>query len=323
MARLMPFHDATIEYFWRAVSGRRGSGADGAGGSLTALSTSFLLSPLLASLPSSHPIATSCVITRVLQWPLNSFTFAAGNVFVVRLLFLLFFMRCWSVIYDQLFRDDTHTFDLLNESEIFFFGFFSISELFSLLSRPPDCFLILSSCIFIFRHCKAKKKMNLCVASNLIFSISLVRYETPPFRRSKCVTFADPIYSRATCIFDNIKLTFYCPFSTNKNHSKKFVFSTTVPMTIPRLFLHLIKIYEKLFSLFTAARLMRRSFLHKSSENIPKPRRLNSQPQTVRLFYLSVGSYSEVIKIDRCRWRHLTFIAVFVEVIRATHTYTF
>lgn len=57
IARLMPFHDATMEYFWRAVRGRRGSGADGAGGSLTLLSTSFLLSPLLANLPSSHPMA--------------------------------------------------------------------------------------------------------------------------------------------------------------------------------------------------------------------------------------------------------------------------
>lgn len=58
IARLMPFHEATMEYFWRAVSGRRGSGACGAGGSLTLLSTSFLLSPLLANLPSSQPIAT-------------------------------------------------------------------------------------------------------------------------------------------------------------------------------------------------------------------------------------------------------------------------
>jgi hypothetical protein len=56
MALLMPFHEATIEYFCRAVSGRRGSGADGAGGSLTLLSESFLLSPLLANFPSSHPM---------------------------------------------------------------------------------------------------------------------------------------------------------------------------------------------------------------------------------------------------------------------------
>jgi hypothetical protein len=56
IARLIPFHDATIEYFWRAVRGRRGSGAAGAGGSLTLLSVSFLLSPLLANFPNSHPM---------------------------------------------------------------------------------------------------------------------------------------------------------------------------------------------------------------------------------------------------------------------------
>jgi len=60
IARLMPFHEATMLYFWRAVSGNRGSGAAGAGGSfaLRLLSAPFLLSlPLLAAnLPNSQPI---------------------------------------------------------------------------------------------------------------------------------------------------------------------------------------------------------------------------------------------------------------------------
>lgn len=59
IARLIPFQEATIVYFWRAVRGSRGSGAAGAGGSLSVpLSTSFLFSLplLLASLPNSHPI---------------------------------------------------------------------------------------------------------------------------------------------------------------------------------------------------------------------------------------------------------------------------
>lgn len=55
IARLMAFHEATIVHFCRAVSGRRSSVAAGAGGSLRLLSTLFLL-PLLASLPSSHPM---------------------------------------------------------------------------------------------------------------------------------------------------------------------------------------------------------------------------------------------------------------------------
>lgn len=58
IARLMPFHDAIIVYFWRAVSGNRGSGADGGGGSLglVAFTSDFVLA---ANLPSSQPIFIS------------------------------------------------------------------------------------------------------------------------------------------------------------------------------------------------------------------------------------------------------------------------
>jgi hypothetical protein len=64
-ARLIPFHDAIIEYFWRAVKGNLGSGAAGAGGSLTfPFSTSFLLSLplLLANFPNSHPMIITIFI---------------------------------------------------------------------------------------------------------------------------------------------------------------------------------------------------------------------------------------------------------------------
>lgn len=56
IARLMPFHDAIIVYFWRAVRGNRGSGAVGGGGSLglVALSPSDFV--LDANLPNSQPI---------------------------------------------------------------------------------------------------------------------------------------------------------------------------------------------------------------------------------------------------------------------------
>lgn len=56
IARLMPFHDAIIVYFWRAVSGNRGSGADGGGGSegLVAFTPSDFV--LDANFPNSQPI---------------------------------------------------------------------------------------------------------------------------------------------------------------------------------------------------------------------------------------------------------------------------
>lgn len=56
IARLMPFHDAIIVYFWRAVRGNRGSGAVGGGGSLglVALTPSDFV--LDANLPNSQPI---------------------------------------------------------------------------------------------------------------------------------------------------------------------------------------------------------------------------------------------------------------------------
>lgn len=55
IARLIPFHDAIIVYFCRAVSGKRGSGADGGGGSF---GVTFTLSDfvLAANFPSSQPI---------------------------------------------------------------------------------------------------------------------------------------------------------------------------------------------------------------------------------------------------------------------------
>lgn len=60
MARLIPFHDAIIVYFCRAVSGSRGSGAAGGGGSLgpnALLPSAF---PLAASFPNSQPISFDC-----------------------------------------------------------------------------------------------------------------------------------------------------------------------------------------------------------------------------------------------------------------------
>lgn len=57
IALLMPFHEAIIVYFCRAVRGSLGSGAAGGGGSL---GPSALLpsqrDELDASFPSSHPI---------------------------------------------------------------------------------------------------------------------------------------------------------------------------------------------------------------------------------------------------------------------------
>lgn len=60
MARLMPFQEATIEYFCLAVNGSRGSGAVGGGGSrgpkeLVALPS---LEPL-ANFPNSQPMLKS------------------------------------------------------------------------------------------------------------------------------------------------------------------------------------------------------------------------------------------------------------------------
>lgn len=56
IARLMPFHDAIIVYFWRAVSGNRGSGAVGGGGSLGLVAFTPSDFVLDANLPSSQPI---------------------------------------------------------------------------------------------------------------------------------------------------------------------------------------------------------------------------------------------------------------------------
>lgn len=64
IARLMPFHEATIWNFCRAVSGSRGSGAAGGGGSPGP--SAFWPSDLVlddASLPSSQPM--SCETIRV------------------------------------------------------------------------------------------------------------------------------------------------------------------------------------------------------------------------------------------------------------------
>lgn len=56
MARLIPFHDATMEYFCLAVSGSRGSGAVGGGGSPGPMEfDAFPLEPL-ANFPNSQPI---------------------------------------------------------------------------------------------------------------------------------------------------------------------------------------------------------------------------------------------------------------------------
>lgn len=166
--------------------------------------------------------------------------------------------------------------------------------------------------------------MNLCVASNLIFSISLSRYETPPFHCSKCVTFADPIYSRATCIFDNIKLTFYCLFQPIKTVAKKIVFAAVVPMTIRLLFLHLIKILWKFIFTVTAdpfIRHMRRSFC------INHPRTFSNLTDPIvnlKLWdFLSLRRklFQGNQNRPRCKWRHTRLLSLFlVKAIRASHT---
>lgn len=57
IARLIPFHDAIIVYFWRAVSGNRGSGADGGGSSMVLVTLQPPDFVLDANLPSSQPIS--------------------------------------------------------------------------------------------------------------------------------------------------------------------------------------------------------------------------------------------------------------------------
>ena len=60
IARLIPFHEATIEYFCLAVNGNRGSGAAGGGGSHGP--NILPLSPfeLDANLLNSQPILFTC-----------------------------------------------------------------------------------------------------------------------------------------------------------------------------------------------------------------------------------------------------------------------
>lgn len=55
MARLMPFQEATIEYFWRAVNGSLGSVAVGGGGAGGPRELDASLDPL-ANFPNSHPM---------------------------------------------------------------------------------------------------------------------------------------------------------------------------------------------------------------------------------------------------------------------------
>lgn len=56
IARLIPFHDAIIVYFCRAVSGKRGSGCDGGGGSLGLVAFTPSDFVLDANFPNSQPI---------------------------------------------------------------------------------------------------------------------------------------------------------------------------------------------------------------------------------------------------------------------------
>lgn len=58
MDLLMPFHEAIIVYFWRAVSGSRGSGAAGGGSSLGPIAFDSFDFELPANFPNSHPIST-------------------------------------------------------------------------------------------------------------------------------------------------------------------------------------------------------------------------------------------------------------------------
>lgn len=74
MARLIPFHDASIVYFWRAVSGKRGSGADGGGCSFgVAFEQSDFV--LAASFPSSQPISAHCTGLLSASFPYVPMTF--------------------------------------------------------------------------------------------------------------------------------------------------------------------------------------------------------------------------------------------------------
>lgn len=56
IARLIPFHEAIIEYFCLAVNGNLGSGAAGGGGSHGPIVLSPSALELVANFPSSQPI---------------------------------------------------------------------------------------------------------------------------------------------------------------------------------------------------------------------------------------------------------------------------
>lgn len=65
IARLIPFHDAIIVYFCLAVSGKRGSGCDGGGGSLGLVAFTPSDFVLDANLPNSQPISVSVSVVPV------------------------------------------------------------------------------------------------------------------------------------------------------------------------------------------------------------------------------------------------------------------
>ena len=66
IARLIPFHDAIIVYFCRAVNGSLGSGAAGGGGSLGPNALQPSAFELAANLPNSQPILKNNCLSRFL-----------------------------------------------------------------------------------------------------------------------------------------------------------------------------------------------------------------------------------------------------------------
>lgn len=134
-------------------------------------------------------------------------------------------MRCCSLIYDQLFRDGTHTSDLMNGSEIFFLVSFQflLQALLTFITTTWRLFNLVKFYFYLSTLWSKKKNEFMCRFKFDFLNFAGALWNATDFTLflsvSKCVTFADPIYSRATCIFDNIRL-FYWRFQPIKNVAK-------------------------------------------------------------------------------------------------------